>query len=153
MNSVNFCNNVLVHWLNKLKDTLLKMSPTVSLTNTASPRVLKMVFQPEVVEDDLLATFKAITRYLNQTNDSVYVIVDIQARPNFLMAAVIDGALDGPFVHPRLANWLIIGHSRRGRVIEKAMTAITRRRNVLWFNSPDEALCWLQQNGIEPILL
>ncbi len=125
------------------------MGPTVSVENTSSNRVLHMLFQHHITEDDLRAAFQEITLYLDHTADPLYVIVDLRARPNFLISATIDGALQGPFRHPRLAAWLMLGHSRRGRVIANVMCNIAKRRNVLWFSSEEDTSQFLNNLGIE----
>lgn len=125
------------------------MVPTVLVENTSSNRVLHMLFQHHITEDDLRAAFQTITLHLDNTAQPLYVIVDLRARPNFLISATIDGALQGPFKHPKLGGWLILGHSRRGRVIANVMCNIAKRRNVFWFSSAEDTTHFLNYLGIE----
>lgn len=125
------------------------MQPTVYIENTIWPNVVKMIWQHDVNEADVLPAFYALTQRLNRTVEPLYVVMDLQARPKFPMAETITGAMSGPFGHPKLAYWLMIGTSRPARIIENVLTQVTRHRNTAWFNSLEEVHEFLQTKGVE----
>ena len=125
------------------------MRPSVITEPTNAPNVIQMTWQQQVVEEDVQAAFGSITQYLAQTLEPIYVIVDLVAKPNFPMATTISEALRGPFGHPQLAGWVIVGGNRAASVIEKVLSNITRRKNVYWVENYADAKAFLRTRGIE----
>jgi hypothetical protein len=125
------------------------MPPSVAVEPTAVPNVILMTWQPQVAEEDVQTAFSSISYYLAQTLDPLYVVVDLLAKPSFPMATTISEALRGPFAHPQMAGWVIVGGNRAANIIEKVLSNITRRKNVYWMESHAEAKAFLRARGIE----
>lgn len=116
---------------------------TVHVEPTSQPNVIKMTWQRHVQERDVCLAFEKITSLLDKSSQPCYVIVDITHDPNFPIYTTIHNALVGPNRHPRLCAWLIIGSNRAARLIATTMTSVTRRSNIYWFNTEDEAITYI----------
>jgi hypothetical protein len=81
---------------------------------------------------------------LNEAPEPIYVFVDLRERPNFPLADTLRGALDGPFRNPNLKEWLVIGSSAMAHTIGRMLSAMTRRHNIKWFDSEEEAVAYLK---------
>ena len=108
-------------------------------TVTAKPiehlHAIKMIWQHSAKTEDIIEAFEQITEYLGQSEELVYVVVDITSKPNFPMAVTINSAFIGPYGHPKLAQWLIVGSNQMARMIERTLSFLARRKNVLWFET------------------
>lgn len=124
-------------------------SATVRVEHLHDPEVIKMSWDHRVSSDDVYSAFKAISVILEQSETELYVLVDILANPNFPFSATVNGAMFGPYRNPKLIAWLIVGSSHAGRMIERVLTAVTKRRNVEWFDSEADALAHMAQQGVD----
>lgn len=97
-----------------------------------------------VRRDDVTAAFRDLNGILNSVSEPIYVFVDLRERPNFPLADTLRGALDGPFRHPMLKEWLVIGSSAMAHTIGRMLSSITRRNNIKWFDTQDEAVDYLK---------
>jgi hypothetical protein len=95
--------------------------------------VIGMIWRKDVLDRDVQAAFVRINQYLNELPAPVYVLVDIRCSPHFPLITTIKGALSGPFTHPHLLAWLIVGKNSMAQVIEHTLSTFTGRHNVLWF--------------------
>lgn len=116
---------------------------TVTVEPLSAENVLRMTWQKWVTEEDVYAAFKIITTALVESQNDLFVIVDLRNNPNFPLNATVTGALYGPYRNPRLKEWLIIGSNSTARLIARLLNSISRRDNIHWFNSEDEALAYL----------
>lgn len=105
---------------------------------------LKMSWQHKVNKSDLSPAFQKITQCLHQSNQPLYIIVDLSEDPQFPIVDTMMGALRGPFRHPRLAEWLVVGSNRAGKTIGDLLIKTTQRNNIRWFDSEAEALAYLE---------
>jgi hypothetical protein len=103
-----------------------------------------MTWDHLVNQADVTPAFEAILEILEESEGQVYVVVDILNSPHFPMAETMARALLGPFRHPRLEAWLIIGNNWMARSIEELLVKVTGRSNVFWFSSEVEALAHLR---------
>ncbi|MCC6565168.1 MAG: hypothetical protein IT298_05340, partial [Chloroflexi bacterium] len=76
---------------------------------------------------------------------SICILVDLRERPNFPLTDTLRGALDGVFQHHNLDKWLVVGSTSLAQTIGRTLSAITRRSNILWFKTYDEAIAYLKQ--------
>jgi hypothetical protein len=97
-----------------------------------------------VRREDVAEAFRDLNNILNAVSEPIYVFVDLRERPNFPLADTLRGALDGPFKHPMLKEWLVIGSSPTAHTIGRILSSIARRNNIKWFNTQDEATDYLQ---------
>jgi hypothetical protein len=114
---------------------------TISVGRLASyANTLLMTWQQDVRLGDVSNAFKAINSTLDNTDNLLYVIVDIRSQPKFPMAETIFAAVRGPYRHPKMAAWLVIGDNRVARMIGTTVSNIARRNNIEWFESMQSAL-------------
>ncbi len=101
---------------------------------------IRMIWPRHVAPGAVRDAFNQITRYLNQNDCPIHVIVDIRSEPNFPVVETAVHALAGPQRHANLAGWLVVGSSPAARKIEGLLTQVTRKETVQWFDTEEEAL-------------
>ncbi|MCI0709164.1 MAG: hypothetical protein L0154_03285 [Chloroflexi bacterium] len=120
--------------------------PTVTIERIQGHRnALLMTWQHDVDKDDVGPAFQEITDFLNVAPDQVYVVVDLLQNPRFPMVETMRRALAGPYDHPKMQAWLVVGSNRLARQIENFLSTVTGKKNVYWFDTIDEAMTHLQQ--------
>ena len=118
---------------------------TVEVESIEGYPVLRMNWQHRIDPKDLQPVFQQITDRLNKTKTPLYVMIDLSNDPQFPIVDTMMSALRGPFRHPQMAEWLVFGSNRSARMIGSLLTKATRRENIRWFNSEEEALSHLEQ--------
>jgi hypothetical protein len=108
---------------------------------------------PRVIErESIKEAFRTIVTALDDTDVPLYIVVDLHANPDFPMTETIQGAYFGPFRHPYLAEWLVVNTNILGRMIGNTLSSITRRHNIKWFDTTEEAMEHLQNVSLHPDL-
>lgn len=105
---------------------------------------LKMIWQQKVDDADVRTAFRTIMRTLNDAQVPIVVVVDLRADPKFPLRATLEEGR-GPYKHPMLEEWLIIGSNWTARAIERTLTSLTGRKNVRWFNTEAEVMDYLSR--------
>ena len=105
---------------------------------------LRMVWRKDVLKSDVTSAFQQIETKLQNTDQPLFVIVDITAKPNFPLAATINAAMFGPYRNPQLKEWLIVGTNTMAKSIERVLAGSIGRKNVRWFETEDAALAYLE---------
>jgi len=117
--------------------------PTVEVTCLEGSNTLRMRWQHHVLPHDVAHAFQQITDRLDVSDASLYVVADLTSNPRIPLKETISALLAGPYRHPRLAEWLIVGSNLEARSVANALFAITRRSNVRWFDTERDALDYL----------
>ena len=120
---------------------------TVRIEAVAGYRALWMIWSHQVNRPDVNPAFRQLVNLLNEAHGPLRVIVDLRQNPQFPLNETLTGALSGPFRHPHLAEWLMIGSSPMAQAIGRALSAVTMRRNLLWFESEAEVFAYLEAQG------
>lgn len=120
---------------------------TVRIEAVAGYRALWMIWSHQVNRQDVNPAFRELVNLLNQARGPLRVVVDLRQNPQFPLNETLTGALSGPFRHPHLAEWLMIGSSPMAQAIARALSAVTLRRNLLWFESEAEVFAYLEAQG------
>lgn len=113
--------------------------------------ILKMVWNRQVTSDDVSTAFHEITALLDKSSQQIDIIVDIRQNPNFPLQTTISETLRGPFNHPKMGKWLVIGSSLMAKVIANVLINMGQRDNILWFDDED-ALNTFLEKAAHPIL-
>lgn len=98
-----------------------------------------------VKREDVIPAFRVLRGLLNQATRPLCVLVDLRERPALPLTDTLRGALDGVFQHHSLDKWLVVGSTPLAQTIGRTLSAITRRNNILWFKTYNEAIAYLQQ--------
>lgn len=123
--------------------TLSPAPVTVTLID-GSPALL--MSWPRIIErDSIKEAFRTIVTSLDASDVPMYVVVDLHANPDFPMTDTIQGAYFGPYRHPMLSEWLVVNTNILGRMIGNTLSSITRRHNIKWFDTMEEALDYLHK--------
>ena len=110
-------------------------------------RALLMQWSTAPDKGDVRDAFQQMTDFLDQSPTPLWVIVDVSANPRFPLSETITGAFWGPFRNKKLTEWLVVGANSTAHTIGRTLIGITRRDNIRWFGTMDEALAYL--DGIE----
>jgi hypothetical protein len=118
--------------------------PTVHISQYETLPALKMTWETHVSSSDVSKAFLQITDALEEASTELYVIVDWLKNPKFPLSETINGALFGPYRHPKLRGWLILGGNSTARFITRTLINVTGRDEIYWFKNEAEALRYLQ---------
>ncbi len=112
---------------------------TVSVERIEGYNALRMTWQRQVTETDVRDAFRKITDALENADEPTYMVVDLLSNPEFPMRVTVVEALPA-YRHPMLRQWLIVGSNRLAHMVETVLSGATRRKNVLWVSSEEEAV-------------
>ncbi len=111
---------------------------------TNDPPTLLMQWQPQARGQDVHLAFETIQQHLEQSDQPMFVMVDLSQMITMPIPETVRGALNGPYRHDKLREWLVISTNAAARVVEQMLARITRRYNVRWFRNRTEALAYLE---------
>ena len=106
-------------------------------------QAMKLTWQYEINKADLHPAFHELTMALTHSSDPMYIIVDLSQDPQLPVLDTMMEALRGPFRHPKLAEWLVLGSNRSARWIADLLIRTASRNNIRWFNTMDEITAYL----------
>jgi hypothetical protein len=90
---------------------------------------------PHIIDKgSITQAFRVIMSVLVSADSPIQVVVDLRDDPRFLMSETITGAYKS-FRHPNLGAWLVVGANPRARMIGQALTTMTQRNNIHWFDT------------------
>jgi hypothetical protein len=84
-----------------------------------------------------------MTDLLSASAVPLRVVVDVSSNPRFPLSETISGAFWGPFRNQMLTEWLVIGASGMAHTIGRTLIGLSRRDNIRWFETMNEALAYL----------
>jgi hypothetical protein len=119
-------------------DLTLILQPLDGYTN-----VLEMILERQVALVDERPAFQKIIAALEQSDDSLYIVIDLSHNPRMPMNETIMEAFLGPYRHPRLDEWLVVRPNIGARKIAQTLTRLLRRDNIHWFDTYDDVLAYL----------
>lgn len=118
--------------------------PTITVEHLPQQAAIYMNWNRTIIEADVAAAFRTVTRLLDETEQPLCVIVDLRQNPRFPMLTTITEALLGPFQHNKLHEWLIIGSSPLARSIARTLSGVTGRNNIRWFVNEADVFAYLE---------
>ncbi|MCS7071541.1 MAG: hypothetical protein NZM00_08555 [Anaerolinea sp.] len=99
-------------------------------------------------------TFRTMQMYLDATQTPLPVIFDMSQCVRFSAPDVLRGALFGPFRHPMLDEWLVIGADTLARNVGRVLSNVTGIHNIHWFFTHEQAYTHLLvKAGLDPALI
>lgn len=118
--------------------------PSVRVEPLLGYPALLMVFEHQIVEDELAAAFQSVLATMEAADRKLFLVLDLTKNPQLDVLEVVTAATP-VFRHARSAKWLIIGQSGLGHVIESKLITLARRpRSVIWFDTEEEAFDYLR---------
>lgn len=118
-------------------------TPSVRIVRLADHRGLMMIWEHAVEKDDVAHAFRDLVDCLDAAPTPMYIVVDLRADPRFPLIETFRAALNGPFRHPNLSEWLVVGANSVARSIGSTLVSVSNRDNIHWFNTLEEALDYL----------
>src|SRR5258708_16564160 len=117
--------------------------PTIAVDLIIDYNLLKMTWAPQINEHDIAVAFREIASALKKSEIPIDVIVDISNNPQFSMQTLFSEALGGPFKHPQLGMWVVVGTSRAAHIVANGLNRLSGQKKVVRFSTQDEALTYL----------
>ncbi|MDQ7026031.1 MAG: hypothetical protein Q9P01_01670 [Anaerolineae bacterium] len=112
---------------------------TVSIRHIDNIPALFMVWDADIKAKDVSQAYQQITTELDQSETLKYIIVDLTSNPNMPFAETLRGALYGPYKHPMLKQWLVVGDHQVGHMVSRLLFSTTGKKHVIWFDSIEDA--------------
>lgn len=113
----------------------------------AYPNAVRLRWERWVVEADVRPAFHELTRRLDIARQPLNVIVDLSADPRLPLQTTISETISGPFAHPNMGVWLVVGTNQRAHFIADMITRVGRQDSIRWFQTEAEAIEFL--SGLE----
>lgn len=120
------------------------MSKTVSATPIEGYPAWLLAWETRVDRADVSPAFRQLTQALDESPDSLWIVVDLRQNPNLPLHETISSTLWGPSRHDQLRGWLVLGSSSTAQLIGRTLTKITGRFNIQWFETMDQAIEHMQ---------
>jgi len=117
---------------------------TVTIAPLEGHNALLLRWEAWINEFDIPAAFHKLTAALDQASLPVHVVVDLTRNPNLPLATTINETLSGPFMHPMMGEWVVVGSNRRAEIVARTVTAVGLRTNNRWFDDVSEAMVYLE---------
>lgn len=118
----------------------LATASTVSLRQLEGRHVVETVWSQNINPDDVRNAMRTINALLDKTTLPLHVIIDIRQNPDFPLWATIKETMFGPFRHPNMGYWLVLGSNKTAKFIAYVLTEVSNRASIVWFE--DEASLW-----------
>jgi hypothetical protein len=96
---------------------------------------IKLVWNSAVTEQGVREGFNRVQAQLTESESPQYIIMDISTNPQFPLKETTAAALFGPYRHPMLLEWLIIGDSEQWHFVEHMLHRATNERKMRWFDT------------------
>lgn len=122
---------------------MFKRTVTVELLDNYP--VINMKMEANVKSIDMQYAYMEIERNLNNFMDTVFIVVDLTQNERLPVQATIAGALFGPYLNPKIEQWLVVGEHRVGQQIAKQLSFWTGKEHVEWFACYEDCLTYVQQ--------
>lgn len=121
------------------------MNKTVSATPVEGFPAWLLAWEQRVEKEDVGPAFRQLTRALDDSNDPLWIIVDLRKNPSLPLHETISSTLWGPSRHDKLRGWLVIGSNSTAQLIGRTLSKITGRFNIEWFETIDQVYDHMQK--------
>lgn len=98
---------------------------------------LAMTWTQQPQANDINIAFGTLLEVLDAAKQTVHIVVDVQAKPDFPLHATIVGAMQVQG-HTYMGKWLVIGANRLSKTIGSAITTLGKD-NIEWFTTSEDA--------------
>ncbi|MEO0594637.1 MAG: hypothetical protein AAF126_00840 [Chloroflexota bacterium] len=112
---------------------------TVKLEFIPQQQVIKLTLAEHVVHSDMQRAMSSILVHLEESHDKHFIVVDMTKNNVLSVQATVSSAFFGPYGHPNVAQWLIVGHHPIGKRISRQLIGWTGESRFTWFD--DTASC------------
>lgn len=110
---------------------------------------IKMVWGKRIEVDEMRVAFNDVVAYLNRADAPQCVIVDVSSNPRFPIIDTVIHCLAGPFKHPMLSEWLVIGGNDGARTIGNMLMRVSGRANIKWFDDEAAFMTYCEEQKAE----
>jgi hypothetical protein len=106
---------------------------------------LLMSWELKAKKEDIKKAYHEISQALDEAKSPMYVVVDLRRNIQMPLKETVAGAFLGPYNHPKLAAWLVIGGHRMARIVANSLSQMGREQRVEWFDSEIEVYARLKE--------
>jgi len=109
------------------------------------PCAIWLQWDAKINPDHIPPAFDQLNTGLDSAEHPVHVLVDLRQNPTLPLAITMHEALSGPFTHPRMGIWLVIGSNQRAQIVANVITKAGFRKNIQWFETEEDAFARLEE--------
>jgi hypothetical protein len=95
---------------------------------------------------DVHHAYREISAYLETQDEPICIVVDLRENIYMPVRETVTGALFGPYKHPMVGAWLVIGANSFAQHVASMLQAVTRQDMVVWFKDEMEVASYLEAN-------
>jgi hypothetical protein len=108
---------------------------TVSVEAINGYPALMMKWEQKASKEDIKRAYRLISEALEAASSPIYIVVDLRNNIQMPLKETVSGAFFGPYNHPKLATWLVIGGHQMARIVANSLNQMTREQRVEWFDT------------------
>ena len=121
------------------------MQGGITMETIANLPAIKLVWKARVTGNEVHSIFNHLQAQLSEAEVPHYIVLDLSANPQFPLKETTAAALFGPYRHPMVIEWLVVGSSEYWKLIEQTLASATNERKIRWFDTVDEAADYIHQ--------
>jgi hypothetical protein len=118
---------------------------TVTIKAINGYPALLMTWELKATKEDIKRAYHEIMQALEQSKTPLYVVVDLRRNIQMPLKETVAGAFFGPYNHPKLGAWLVVGGHQMARIVANSLSQMTREHRVEWFDSEIEVYSRLKE--------
>lgn len=119
---------------------------TVNVEFSTEYHALWMHWERGATGRDVQGAYREIGAYLDTVDIATCVIVDLRQNLYMPIKETLTGALFGPYNHPKLGAWLVIGANAFAESVATTLSGITKQEKVHWFQNETAVLAYLEKH-------
>ena len=109
---------------------------------------IKLVWDSAITEQGVREGFSRVQAQLSESEAPQYIIMDVSTNPQFPLKETTAAALFGPYRHPMLREWLIVGECKQWHFVEQMLYRATNERKMRWFDTLDTAETYIRNQFV-----
>lgn len=95
---------------------------------------------------DVQNAYREISAYLETLDESICIVVDLRENIYMPVRETLTGALLGPYKHPMVGAWLVIGANAFAQNVAIMLKGVTKQDMVVWCEDEVEVFNYLEAN-------
>jgi hypothetical protein len=95
---------------------------------------------------DVQNAYREISAYLETQDEQICIVVDLRQNIYMPVRETVSGALFGPYKHPKVGAWLVMGGNSFAQHVAIMLQGVTKQNMVVWCNDEAEVFKYLEAN-------
>lgn len=133
----------MTHYIIYLGVETVVLVPKISIEPLEHWHALLMTWSLRSNREDVNTAFHLVQKLLNQSPDSIFLVVDLRHNISLPISDMVHLALDGIYLHPKLKQCLVIGGNSQARAVGNILCKITGQDKIVWFADEEAVYSYL----------